>query len=80
MSAEALHRVGVFSEPAVAEMVRRCRESAGAPGADSQAFMGVLSTQLWHEQFIQNAMFIAPLPVSGASVLLSDGSPLVSTR
>jgi hypothetical protein len=40
--------------------------------------VGVLSTQLWHHQFIDSALVISPLRASGAAVLLGDGDPIVS--
>jgi asparagine synthase (glutamine-hydrolysing) len=79
LSPSAISRTGIFSESSVGSLLRRCRASDAPNAADSQAFVGVLSTQLWHEQFVENSMFIAPLSVSGASVLLSDGAALVPT-
>ena len=52
--------------------MRRCRAGLNVTQEESQAMVGVLSTQLWHHQFIESALFMAPLPVSEASVLLSD--------
>jgi asparagine synthase (glutamine-hydrolysing) len=78
LTSEALQRVGIFSAAAVGGLVRRCRAGANGPNEENQALIGVLSTQLWHHQFVESALFIAPLPVSEASVILSDTSPVIS--
>jgi hypothetical protein len=42
--------------------------------------VGVLSTQLWHHQFVESALSITPLPARGASVLLTDRVPISFLR
>jgi asparagine synthase (glutamine-hydrolysing) len=78
LTSEALQRVGIFSPSAVGGLVRRCQAGVNGANEESQALIGVLSTQLWHHQFVESALFITPLPVSGASVILSDSSPVIS--
>jgi asparagine synthase (glutamine-hydrolysing) len=78
LTSEALRRVGIFSAAAVGGLVRRCRSATNGANEESQALIGVLSTQLWHDQFVESALFVAPLPVSGASVILSDSSQVIS--
>jgi len=78
LTSEALRRVGIFSAAAVGGLIRRCRAGRTGPNEENQALIGVLSTQLWHHQFVESALFIAPLPVSEASVILSDSSPVTS--
>jgi len=78
LTSEALQRVGIFSAAAVGGLVRRCRAGVSSANDESQALIGVLSTQLWHHQFVQSALFMTPLPVSEASVILSDGIPVTS--
>jgi hypothetical protein len=48
------------------------------PLGENQAIIGVLSTQLWHHQFVESAMFVTPLPVGEASVILGDSAPVLS--
>jgi asparagine synthase (glutamine-hydrolysing) len=50
----SLARTGVFDPQAVAGLVRRCRTGGGlAVGVrESQALVGVLSTELWHREFL----------------------------
>ncbi len=79
LSAEALRRVGIFSAPAVAGLVRRSRAGSSLALGENQAMVGVLSTQLWHHQFVQTALLITPLPASEASVLLGDSVPIHSS-
>jgi len=74
LTPDALRRVGIFSPPAVGGLLRRCRAGLATGFRENQAIVGVLSTQLWHHQFIESAHTVAPLPISNASVFLSDGA------
>ena len=78
LTTEALQRVGIFSAAAVGGLVRRCRTGATAAHDENQALIGVLTTQLWHHQFVESSLFIKPLPASEASVLLGDKAPVAS--
>lgn len=78
LTPDALRRVGIFSPESVAGLVRRCRAGLVTGFKENQAIVGILSTQLWHHQFIENAHRIAPLPTSKASVLLSETVPALS--
>jgi asparagine synthase (glutamine-hydrolysing) len=77
LSTEALRRVGIFSPAAVGGLVRRCRAGLSTALGENQAIVGVLSTQLWHHQFVESALFITPLPAREASVLLGDSDPVL---
>ena len=48
----SIARTGVFEPAAVAGLVRRCRSGAATGFRESQALVGILSTELWHRQFI----------------------------
>jgi asparagine synthase (glutamine-hydrolysing) len=78
LSHDALRRVGVFSPTAVGGLVRRCRAGLATGFRENQAIIGVLSTQLWHDQFIERSVSPAPLSVSDASVILDDTVPALS--
>jgi asparagine synthase (glutamine-hydrolysing) len=78
LSVDALRRVGVFSPPAVQGLLRRCNSGLVTGYRENQALLGVLSTQLWHHHFIERAVSVAPLPVSGASVMLDDSISVLS--
>ena len=78
LTTEALRRVGIFSAAAVGGLVRRCRAGLSTALGENQAMIGVLSTQLWHHQFVESALSVTPLPASEASVLLGDSTPILS--
>ncbi len=75
LTSDALRRVGAFSPTSVDGLVRRCRAGLATGFRENQAMVGVLSTQLWHHQFVERAVFPEPLPVRGASVLLTETTP-----
>lgn len=78
LTADALLRVGVFSPTSVNGLVRRCRAGLATGFRDNQALVGVLSTQLWHHQFIERGLSPIPLPVHGASVRLTETTPALT--
>ncbi|HEV7837501.1 MAG TPA: asparagine synthase C-terminal domain-containing protein, partial [Gemmatimonadaceae bacterium] len=78
LTPDALRRVGIFSPDAVAGLVRRCRAGRVTGFRENQAIVGILSTQLWHQQFVENTHRIPPLPTAKASVLLTDAVPALS--
>jgi len=45
---------GLFEPAAVAGLVRRCRAGSPMGFRESQALVAILSTQLWHQQFIRS--------------------------
>ena len=75
LTADALRRVGVFSPTSVDGLVRRCRAGLATGFRENQAIVAVLSTQLWHHQFLQHGGSTTPLPVRGASVMLTETTP-----
>jgi asparagine synthase (glutamine-hydrolysing) len=48
-------RTGLFEPAAVQGLVRRCRSGAATGFRESQALVAILSTELWHRQFISEA-------------------------
>jgi asparagine synthase (glutamine-hydrolysing) len=75
LTPDRLRRVGVFSPTSVGGLVRRCRAGSATGFRENQALVGVLSTQVWHNQFIESAVSSAPLPVRGTSVLITEKTP-----
>jgi asparagine synthase (glutamine-hydrolysing) len=75
LTADALRRVGVFSPTSVDGLVRRSRAGLATGLRENLTLVGVLSTQLWHHQFIEHAPSPIPLPVQGASVRLTETTP-----
>jgi asparagine synthase (glutamine-hydrolysing) len=58
-----LAQTGLFEPAAVAGLVRRCRAGAATGFRESQALVAILSTELWHRQFIGEAARRAARPV-----------------
>lgn len=58
LSPRAIRASGYFDAVAVEGLIRRCRTGRAVGFAENQALVGILSTQLWHRQFID-----APAPV-----------------
>jgi asparagine synthase (glutamine-hydrolysing) len=79
LTTEALKRVGIFSPAAVGGLVRRCCAGLSPALGETQVMVGVLSTQLWHHQFIESALLIPPLPANEAAVVLGDTAPVHPT-
>ncbi len=78
LSPDAIRRVGVFSPRSVEGLVRRCKAGVATGFRENQSIVGVLSTQVWHYQFIQQTVSPPPLPASRASVLLDDSISVFS--
>jgi asparagine synthase (glutamine-hydrolysing) len=78
LTPDAVRQVGIFSPASVAGLLRRCRAGLATGFRENQAIVGVLSTQLWHHQFISSVRNISPLPIRGASVLIGDNAPVLS--
>ena len=72
LSSEALLRAGLFEPGAVAGLVRRCRSGRATGFRENQALVAILSTQLWHQQFVQERAAPAPLSAEGADVAWSE--------
>ena len=55
LSSVEVGRAGYFEPRAVEKLVRKCAASAAVGFRDNVAFVGILSTQLWHDTFVQGA-------------------------
>ena len=75
LAAESLNRTGVFAPEAVAGLVRRCESGRATGFRENQALVSILSTQLWHQQFVARAVTATPLGVRNADVMLGDALP-----
>jgi len=78
LSSDALRRVGIFSPATVEGLLRRCRAGLATGFRENQAIVGILSTQLWHDQFIGSTRNVVPLSTTNASVILTDDEPVLS--
>ena len=48
----SVRRTGIFNPDAVAGLVRRCRAGLATGVGENQALVAILSTQLWHREFL----------------------------
>ena len=75
LDADRVAAYGYFEPKAVAGLVRRARRGQATGFRENQAIVAVLSTQLWHQQFLEGSA-PAPLPAEGADVLMNDATVL----
>lgn len=75
LSETSVRSVGVWSPQAVEGLVRRCRSGNAISFRENQALLAVLSTQLWHHQFVASAPSTASLDVNAADVVMHESSP-----
>jgi asparagine synthase (glutamine-hydrolysing) len=59
LSQAALDDVGIFAPDRVEGLLRRCRSGRARGMREAMAFVGILSTQLWHEAFCGVAAYPA---------------------
>lgn len=52
LSENAVGKAGYFNSHAVAKLHRKCSAAANIGFRDNVAFVGILSTQLWHDTFV----------------------------
>jgi asparagine synthase (glutamine-hydrolysing) len=53
LSAPEISAANYFDAPAVEKLVRKCRQARATGARENMAFVGVLSTQLWHRAFVK---------------------------
>jgi asparagine synthase (glutamine-hydrolysing) len=76
LSGGSIQKQGLFSPTAVAGLVRRCQSGQATGFRENQALVAVLSTQLWHDQFVARPVRPRMLDISGADVVLQDAIPV----
>jgi asparagine synthase (glutamine-hydrolysing) len=55
LSSDYLKRTGYFNEKKVQWLIKKYRKSEASSETQDMAFVGILSTQLLHQQFIENS-------------------------
>jgi asparagine synthase (glutamine-hydrolysing) len=72
-------RVGLFDPTSVAGLLRRCRAGTATGVRENQAFVAILSTQLWHQQFIEAHPRLrvgrVPKPAPDVALIEQNGVP-----
>ena len=58
LSGHEIEELGYFNAQAVEKLWRKCRSQAAIGARDNMGLVGVLSTQLWHRQFIQRTTML----------------------
>jgi len=66
LSAPDVATAGYFDPGAVGKLAAKCRNQKFIGFRDNMAFVGVLSTQLWHREFVQGATIAADIPYAVA--------------
>jgi asparagine synthase (glutamine-hydrolysing) len=72
LSTEALMATGMFDPAAVEGLVRRAKSGRATGFLENQALVGILSAQLWHQQFFGSLSAVEPLSVENADVVLGN--------
>lgn len=72
LAPDAIARTGLFDPAAVAGLVRRCEAGRAVGFAENQAFVAVLSTQLWHHSFFEERGQQATLQPGRADVAIGE--------
>ena len=57
MGSAAISGYGYFDPGKVSRLVAKLERSKGPSARDNMAFVGILSTQLWHAQFVDGKRF-----------------------
>ncbi len=60
LSSQALREAGCFDPAATSKLVEKCRRGATTGTLDNMAFVGILSTQLLHAQYVRAAQAATP--------------------
>jgi asparagine synthase (glutamine-hydrolysing) len=66
LSGADIAAAGYFDAGAVAKLAAKCRNQRNLGFRDNMAFVGVLSTQLWHREFVQGATVTSAIPYAVA--------------
>ncbi len=66
LSGPDIAAAGYFDASAVGKLANKCRSQKLIGFRDNMAFVGVLSTQLWHREFVQGATIASDIPYAVA--------------
>jgi asparagine synthase (glutamine-hydrolysing) len=66
LAAADIAAAGYFDAKAVEKLASKCRNQQFIGFRDNMAFVGVLSTQLWHREFVQGATVASDVPYAVA--------------
>ena len=77
LSESRVSAAGYFDARAVTRLVEKCRAGRAIGFADNMAFVGIVSTMMLHESFIERAR--QALPKSSVSARAADGALQLTT-
>jgi asparagine synthase (glutamine-hydrolysing) len=77
LSPSALADSGLFEASAVSGLVRRCASGRASGFLENQAFVGILSAQIWHQQFFRSEPSVQPLDPEDADVVMGEAARYV---
>lgn len=72
LSSRSIQETNIFSPTAVRGLARRCQSGQATSFRENQALVAVLSTQLWHDQFVARPVYPRMLDIGAADVVLQD--------
>ena len=78
LSERRLNETGLFDAAAVAKLLAKCRAGRAIGFGDNMAFIGVLSTMLLHEQFVEHPLRPAATPSRGRHRSAGEAGSTVS--
>lgn len=61
LAPEQIRRTGIFRDAAVSRLVEKVQAVARASETDDMAIAGILSTQIWHRDFVERLRPVSPL-------------------
>jgi asparagine synthase (glutamine-hydrolysing) len=79
LSPDSVRAAGIFASDAVAALARRAQSGRSLGVWENQALVAVLSSQLWHEQFVRGSRATIPLGLQDADVVLRESNNLISS-
>ena len=74
LTSSSLEATGYFNPGAVGKLMGKIQGRTNVSETDEMALAGVVSTQLWHEKFVNRPVAAPPLP-DGAKVKVCRGTP-----
>jgi len=72
----SLRRTGIFNPTAVAALVRRCRAGLATRVWESQALVGILSTELWHRALLDSSAAASSPGTRRMRGVMSEAAPV----
>ena len=73
LSEEKIKNAGLFNFSAVSRLIKKCRKKARQGFRENMAFVGVLSTQILHDRFVENFRIDVPETLDNVKVQGASG-------